>query len=157
MITGEVRPGTESRRPGASAGRLPPGYHGCITRRGCGVARGRPASRPDGAPVGRDRTQDTALASHKWAALPSFAFWLFLMIAIWLFLLGWARIVSETFTLTEIAMTIGVGAASTLGIVTGLRMRTATRRAVATATVLGVTVLDLIAFRVSLLPAIAHR
>ncbi len=79
------------------------------------------------------------------------------MIAIWLFLLGWARIVSGTFTVTEIAMTIVVGAASTLGTVTGLRMRTATRRAVATATVLGVTVLDLIAFRVSLLPAIAHR
>jgi hypothetical protein len=93
----------------------------------------------------------------KWAALPSFVFWLLLMIAIWLFLLGWARIVSGTFTVTEIAMTIVVGAASTLGIVTGLRMRTATRRAVAVATVLGVTLLDLIAFRLSLLPAIAHR
>ena len=93
----------------------------------------------------------------KWAALPSFVFWLLLMIAIWLFLLGWARIVSGTFSLTEIAMTIVVGAASTLGIVTGLRMKTATRTAVAAATVLGVTLLDLIAFRLSLLPAIAHR
>ena len=73
----------------------------------------------------------------KWAALPSFVFWLLLMIAIWLFLLGWARIVSGTFTVTEIAMTIVVGAASTLGIVTGLRMKTATRTAVAAATVLG--------------------
>jgi hypothetical protein len=79
------------------------------------------------------------------------------MIAIWLFLLGWARIVSGTFTITEIAMTIVVGAASTLGIMAGLRMRTATRLAVAAATVLGVTLLNLIAFRVSLLPAIAHR
>src|SRR4026209_2501791 len=93
----------------------------------------------------------------KWAALPSFLFWLLLMTAIWLFLLGWARIVSGTFTVTEIAMTIVVGAASTLGIMAGLRMRTATRPAVAAATVLGVTLLDLIAFRVSLLPAIAHR
>jgi hypothetical protein len=93
----------------------------------------------------------------KWAALPSFVFWLLLMIAIWLFLLGWARIVSGTFTITEIAMTIVVGAASTLGIMAGLRMRTATRLAVAAATVLGVTLLNLIAFRVSLLPAIAHR
>ena len=58
-------------------------------------------------------------------------------LAIWLFLLGWARIVSGTFTVTEIAMTIVVGAASTLGIVTGLRMKTATRTAVAAATVLG--------------------
>jgi len=93
----------------------------------------------------------------KWAALPSFLFWLLLMIAIWLFLLGWARIVSGTFTVTEIAMTIVVGVAATLGIKAGLRMRTATRTAVATATVLGVTLLDLIAFRISLLPAIAHR
>jgi hypothetical protein len=93
----------------------------------------------------------------KWAALPSFVFWLLLMIAIWLFLLGWARIVSGTFTITEIAMTIVVGAASTLGIMAGLRMRTATRLAVAAATVLGVTLLNPIAFRVSLLPAIAHR
>jgi hypothetical protein len=93
----------------------------------------------------------------KWAALPSFLFWLLLMIAIWLFLLGWARIVSGTFTVTEIAMTIVVGVASTVGIVAGLRMRTATRTAVAAATVLGVTLLDLIAFWVSLLPAIAHR
>ena len=94
---------------------------------------------------------------RKWVALPSFVFWLLLMIAIWLFLLGWARIVSGTFTVTEIAMTIVVGAASTLGIVAGLRMRTTTRPAVAAAMVLGVTLLDLIAFRVSLLPAIAHR
>jgi hypothetical protein len=93
----------------------------------------------------------------KWAALPSFVLWLLLMIAIWLFLLGWARIVSGTFTVTEIAMTIVVGAASTLGIVAGLRMRTATRPAVAAATVLGVALLNLIAFRVSLLPVIAHR
>ena len=40
--------------------------------------------------------------------------------------------VTGTFTVTEIAMTIVVGAASTLGIVIALRMRTATRRAVAT-------------------------
>jgi hypothetical protein len=93
----------------------------------------------------------------KWAALSSFLFWLLLMIAIWLFLLGWARIVSGTFTVTEIAMTIVVGVASTLGIVAGLRMRTATRTPVLAATVLGVTLLDLIAFWVSLLPAIAHR
>ena len=93
----------------------------------------------------------------KWAALPSYVFWLLLMIAIWLFLLGWAQIVSGTFTVTEIAMTIVVGAASTLGIVAGLRMRTATRPAVAAAMVFGLTLLNLIAFRVSLLPPIAHR
>src|SRR5262249_25903738 len=43
-------------------------------------------------------------ALTKWAALPCFIFWLLLMTAIWLFLLGWARIVSGTFSPTEIAM-----------------------------------------------------
>ncbi len=41
---------------------------------------------------------------------PCFVFWLLLMTAIWFFLLGWARIVSGTFSPTEIAMTvIGLG------------------------------------------------
>jgi hypothetical protein len=93
----------------------------------------------------------------KWAALPSFVFWLLLMGAIWLFLLGWARIFSGTFTATEIAMTIVVGGGSILGLVAGLRMKTATRITPAAMLVFGVIVLDLIALRVSLLPAIANR
>jgi hypothetical protein len=93
----------------------------------------------------------------KWAALPSFLFWLLLMTAAWLFLLGRARIVSGTFTPIEIAMTVVVGAASTLGIVVALRARTATPTAAALATALAVTFLDLLAFRVSQLSAIAHR
>src|SRR5438105_8957088 len=40
----------------------------------------------------------------KWAALPCFIFWLAIMIAIWLFLLGWARIVTGHFFPTEIGM-----------------------------------------------------
>src|SRR6266700_3872229 len=42
----------------------------------------------------------------KWAALPCLIFWLTIMIFIWLFLLGWARIVTGHFFPTEIAMTI---------------------------------------------------
>src|SRR5689334_4144892 len=53
----------------------------------------------------------------KWAALPCFVFWLFLMFVIWLFLLGWTHIISGTFLPTEIAMTIVVGLASGVGIV----------------------------------------
>ena len=93
----------------------------------------------------------------KWTAVPCFVFWLLLMIAIWMFLLGWARIVTGTYTVTEIAMTILVGVASTLGIVVALRMRTATRPVVGAVMLLGVTLLQLVAFRASLLPAIAHR
>src|SRR6516225_10417172 len=47
----------------------------------------------------------------KWAALPCLIYWLTIMIFIWLFLLGWARIVTGHFFPTEIAMTLVVGAA----------------------------------------------
>jgi hypothetical protein len=93
----------------------------------------------------------------KWAALPCFLFWLMLMIFIWLFLLGWARIVSGTFSPTEIAMTVIVGLASAVGIVRALRLRAPVGPWSATATVLLVAVLQVTAFRLSLLPAIAHR
>jgi hypothetical protein len=93
----------------------------------------------------------------KWAALPCFLFWLVLMIFIWLFLLGWARIVSGTFSLTEIAMTVIVGLASAVGIVGALRLRATVGPWSALATVLLVAVLQVTAVRLSLLPVIAHR
>lgn len=96
-------------------------------------------------------------AWSKWAALPCFFFWLLLMVAIWLFLLGWAHIVSGTFSLTEIAMTVIVGLASIVGIVRAMGMRGGVRASWATATVLLVAVLQMAAVRLSLLPAIARR
>jgi uncharacterized membrane protein YfhO len=95
--------------------------------------------------------------STKWAALPCFILWLLLMTAIWLFLLGWARIISGTFSPTEIAMTLIVGLASIVGIVTAVRMRSAVRALPATAVVLLVALLQVVALRISFLPQIAHR
>jgi hypothetical protein len=95
--------------------------------------------------------------SIKWAALPCFFFWLTMMILIWLFLLGWARIVSGTFSPTEIAMTVIVGLAAVVGIVRALSLRAGVGAWSAIATVLLVAVLQVTAFRLSLLPAIAHR
>jgi hypothetical protein len=79
------------------------------------------------------------------------------MTAIWLFLLGWARIVSGTFSRTEIAMTVIVGLASLVGILRALGMRSSVHATSAAATVVVITVLQLAALRLSLLPAIAHR
>jgi hypothetical protein len=93
----------------------------------------------------------------KWAALPCFVFWFLLMSAIWLFLLGWVRFVSGTFSPTEIAMTVIVGLASVVGFVTALRIRGGLTLASATGILLLVAVLQLAALRLSLLPAIAHR
>jgi hypothetical protein len=93
----------------------------------------------------------------KWAALPCFVFWLLVMGAIWLYLLGWAQIVSGTFSPTEIAMTLIVGLASMVGIVKALTVRSGVGAWSATSVVLLVAVLQVTAFRLSLLPAIAHR
>lgn len=93
----------------------------------------------------------------KWAALPCFVFWLLLMTVIWLFLLGWARIVSGTFSRIEIAMTLIVGMASITGIIRAVTMKTGVRAWSATAIVLLIAVLQITALRVSLLPSIAHR
>jgi hypothetical protein len=93
----------------------------------------------------------------KWAALPCFVVWLLLMTAIWLFLLGWARIITGTFSPTEIAMTVIVGLAAIAGIVSAVRMRAGIRAGPAAAVVLLVAVLQLAALRVSFLPQIAHR
>jgi hypothetical protein len=93
----------------------------------------------------------------KWAALPCFIFWLAIMIAIWLFLLGWARIVTGHFFPTEVAMTLVVGCASAVGIVACLRWPTAIRPASALGVLLIVAVLQFLAFRWSLTPYIASR
>lgn len=93
----------------------------------------------------------------KWAALPCFVFWLLLMTAIWLYLLGWARIVSGTFSPTEIAMTVIVGLAAIIGIISAATMKAAVRASSATVIFLLFALLQLTALRVSLLPAIAHR
>jgi hypothetical protein len=92
----------------------------------------------------------------KWTALPCFFFWLLLMGLIWLFLLGWAHIVSGSFTTIEIAMTLVVGVCSVAGLVLAVRMKTEIRAGSALAVFLGILILQLLAFRISLLPAVAH-
>jgi hypothetical protein len=93
----------------------------------------------------------------KWAALPCMIFWLTIMIFIWLFLLGWARIVSGHFFPSEIAMTLVIGAASLFGLGVSARWRTAVRPVVAAAVFLLFGALQFLAFRLSLLPYIARR
>src|SRR5438309_7740345 len=53
----------------------------------------------------------------KWAALPCFVFWLGIMLLIWLFLLGWARILTGHYSPIEVAMTLVIGAATVTGII----------------------------------------
>src|SRR5215470_18873253 len=51
----------------------------------------------------------------KWTGLPCFFLWLILMVNIWLFLAGLPHLLSGTFSPTEVAMTIIIGASSLMG------------------------------------------
>jgi hypothetical protein len=93
----------------------------------------------------------------KWMALPLFIFWLAIMTAIWLFLLGWARIVSGHFFPTEIAMTVLIGVACVSGLIVAFRWHTRVRPVVAISMIGLFALLQLLAFRVSLLPYIGRR
>ena len=91
----------------------------------------------------------------KWAALPCFMIWLGLMILIWLFLLGWANVISGHFTPIEVILTLVVGIAAVIGLIAGFRWRTSLSLAKALLVVAIFAVLQLVALRISFLPAIA--
>jgi hypothetical protein len=93
----------------------------------------------------------------KWMALPLLVFWLAIVAAIWLFLLGWARIVTGHFFPAEIAMTIVIGVACLIGLMVSFRWKTSTRP-LAAASMIGLfALLQLLAFRISLIPYIGRR
>ena len=89
----------------------------------------------------------------KWAALP----WLAILIAIWLYLLGIARIVTGRFFPTEVAMTLVVGAAAAIGLGACARWKTTTSLPAVAITLLTMTALQLLAFRIGLIPYIGQR
>jgi hypothetical protein len=92
-----------------------------------------------------------------WAGLPLFLFWLVLMTFIWLYLLGLANIVSGHFTRLEIAMTIVVGIASGAGIVSFGRLKSLLSGWRMGTIFVVLAAVQFLCFRLSFLPAIAHR
>ena len=91
----------------------------------------------------------------RWCALPCLVFWLGIMVLIWLSLLGWAHLVSGHFSPVEIAMTFIVGAASLAGI--WLCLHRARWSATGVAGIVLFGILQILALRISLLPAIAQQ
>jgi len=91
----------------------------------------------------------------KWSALPCLIFWLVIMIFIWLFLLGWASFVTGHFSPTEIAMTLVIGAACVTGLLKSLRWRTSVNSWAGSGVAILFGILQLLAFRLSLIPYIA--
>jgi hypothetical protein len=92
-----------------------------------------------------------------WLALPSFIFWFVLMVIIWLYLLGIARIITGTFSPIEIAMTIIVAAASLIGTAVFFRIRSLLSPLRAATLFLVMASFQWVCFRVSLFSSIAHR
>jgi hypothetical protein len=93
----------------------------------------------------------------KWTALPVCLFWFAIMVFIWLYLLGWARIVTGHFTGIEIAMTIIVGGASAFAFIQSLRMKSASTSWINLFVAAATLLLQLAVFRVSQLPGIANH
>ena len=93
----------------------------------------------------------------KWMALPLLLFWLAIATCIWLFLIGWARIVTGHFFPTEIVMTIVIGMACLTGLIVAFRWKTNSTPLVAVSVTTLFALLQLLAFRVSLVPYIARR
>ena len=91
----------------------------------------------------------------RWCALPCMFFWFAMMSLIWLFLLGWSHLISGHFAPIEIAMTIVVGAASAVGL--GLSVWRARWSFAGCVPIALFGVLQVLAFRISFLPAIAHQ
>ena len=93
----------------------------------------------------------------KWSALPCLIFWLVIMVNIWLFLLGWARFVTGHFSAIEIAMTLIIGVACIIGLAVSFRWRTSLGWLGASTIAVAFAILQLAAFRISLIPYIATR
>jgi len=93
----------------------------------------------------------------KWSALPCLIFWLHIVVLIWLFLLGWARLVTGHSSAIEIAMTLIIGIACIIGLALSFRWRTSLSWLGASTIAVVFAILQLAAFRISLIPYIATR
>jgi hypothetical protein len=91
------------------------------------------------------------------AAVPLFAFWFLVMGAIWLFLLGVARIFTGTFTSSEITLTIIIGLAAVLGLAAAWRPGTSGLTAARLATIVGFALFQFAAMWISVQPFVARR
>jgi hypothetical protein len=91
----------------------------------------------------------------KYASAPCFTIWFVLMVLIWLFLLGWAKVISGHFKPIEVVLTLIVGAASVAGLLTGLRWKTSLSWTKALFTAAVFALFQIAALRISFLPMIA--
>ena len=107
--------------------------------------------------MGRSGPWLSSLARGSLVALPFFLFWLLLMALIWAYLLGISTFFSGQFSPVEIAMTFIVGAASIVGIIYFVAFKTDLSWVAKIGLCVMMAVIQWVCFRLSFLPAIAHR
>lgn len=102
----------------------------------------------------------TAFTGQPWsrcAAIPVFLFWFFIMLLIWLYLLGIANVITGHFSTAEIALTVVVGISAAAGLVRALVPGKKVAAWPAAATFLVFVGLQVGAMCLSLQPAFATR
>ena len=92
-----------------------------------------------------------------WFTAPIFAFWMVLMMVIWLYLAGWSTLISGQFSPFESAMTMVVGAACAIGLSLDVRSFAGVRATTAAGLFAFAAAAQGVCFRLSMLPGIAHR
>jgi len=92
-----------------------------------------------------------------WVGLPLFLFWLILMALIWAYLLGISHVLSGHFSPIEVVMTLIVGASSVAGMGSLVRSRFSFSPVGAIVLFVIMAIIQIVCFRLSLLPSIAHR
>ena len=90
----------------------------------------------------------------KWTALPCFLIWLMLMSVIWLFLMGWTKVISGSFTSIEVMLTLVIGGATIAGSIIALRWHTRVTWTKALSVSAIFIVFQTVALRLSFLPAV---
>lgn len=96
-------------------------------------------------------------AWSRFAAIPVFAFWLFIMLLIWLYLLGLASVVTGQFTPAEVGLTVVIGLACVVGLGASARKSTRSNWWAAVAAFLMFGALQVGAMWLSLRPVFAGR
>jgi hypothetical protein len=96
-------------------------------------------------------------AWSRFAAMPVFAFWLFIMLLIWLYLLDLARVITGQFSPAEIGLTVVIGIACVVGLGATAREPTRSQWWAGVAAFLLFGALQVGAMWLSLQPALASR
>ena len=94
---------------------------------------------------------------NRMAAMPILGFWLLIMILIWLYVLGVARVVSGRFTAPEVILTVIMGMACVAGLVASWRMPRAQGRVMGAVAFACFGALQVVVMLLSFNPAIANR